>query len=78
MPVKEKIKKNGNSAVVKKTTKKKLKSNGSTREFSAENYRESIEKLAYEIWEKRGRQPSDGIAEWIEAEQMIKEKFSSN
>jgi hypothetical protein len=78
MPVKEKMKTNGNSTKVKGTTTKKVKSNGSSKEFPMENYRETIEKLAYEIWEKRGKQPSDGIAEWIEAEQMIKEKFSKN
>lgn len=63
---------------VKKTITKKVKSNGSTKEFPIENYRESIEKLAYEIWEKRGKQPSDGVAEWIEAEQIVKAKFSEN
>ena len=73
-----KIKKNGDTVPMKKTTTKKAKTNGSTKEFPVENYRESIEKLAYEIWEKRGKQPSDGVAEWIEAEQIVKAKFSEN
>ncbi len=78
MPVKEKVKTNGNSIKVKRTTTKKVKSYGSTNEFPIESYRESIEKLAYEIWEKGGKQPSDGVAEWIEAEKIFKEKISSN
>ena len=43
-----------------------------------DTYRDSVEKLAYDIWEKRGRQPSDGLSEWLEAEQMVKEKFRGN
>jgi len=33
---------------------------------------EGIAALAYELWEKRGRPPGDGLEDWLEAEKRLR------
>ena len=36
---------------------------------------EKIQKVAYELYEKRGRTPYNELADWFEAEKQIKKEF---
>ncbi len=65
------------TVTLKRTGNRSRKSTAS-KELNLEEHRDSIEKLAYDIWEQRGRNPGDGVAEWLEAERIVKEKFSVN
>jgi hypothetical protein len=34
-----------------------------------------IEKLAYELWEKKGRKNGQDVENWVEAEKIIRQKL---
>ena len=36
---------------------------------------EAIRKKAYELYEKRGRKSGNALADWIEAERIVKQKM---
>jgi len=39
---------------------------------------DEIKKVAYQLYEKRGRKPGHEKADWFEAERIVKRQFSSN
>lgn len=57
-----------------KTTSFKLDRSSSS--ISKEDLTKLIEKKAYELYEKRGRQGGHAIDDWLEAERIIKGKMS--
>lgn len=62
---------------IKKTATKRTKSKPAQYHLSRISP-EAIEKLAYELWEKRGRPFGDGTTDWLDAERLIKEKININ
>ncbi|HPM43489.1 MAG TPA: DUF2934 domain-containing protein [Candidatus Omnitrophota bacterium] len=49
----------------------------STSGASKDDLRKLIEKKAYELYEKRGKKPGYAMNDWLEAERIVKAKFSS-
>ena len=47
---------------------------GSFRATSSNNATDMIRKKAYELYEKRGRKSGHEMADWLEAERIIKQK----
>lgn len=43
-----------------------------------EQLAEEIRKVAYQIYEKKGRMAGNELSNWLEAERIIKRKFRSN
>ena len=41
-----------------------------------EPHRDEIAQLAYELYEKRGRKSGHEMADWLEAERIVKQKTS--
>ena len=39
-----------------------------------EGMRERISRRAYELWEQRGRQQGNGLRDWLDAEQAVREE----
>ena len=44
--------------------------------MSKEDVSKLVEKKAYELYEKRGRKGGHSIDDWLEAERIVKGKFS--
>lgn len=44
--------------------------------MSKEDLNKLVEKKAYELYEKRGKKAGHAMADWIEAERIIKGKIS--
>ena len=44
---------------------------------SKDDLRKLVEKKAYELYEKRGKKSGYAMNDWIEAERIVKAKFSS-
>jgi hypothetical protein len=42
---------------------------------SSAGIRSLTEKLAYELWEQRGRKPGHDVQDWLDAEKMAKQKL---
>lgn len=57
--------------MAKKTTPKTA---GRKRKADQKSPKEIIEKMAYEIYEQRGREPGKELDDWLEAEKIIKRK----
>lgn len=44
--------------------------------MSKDDMNKLVAKKAYELWEKRGRKPGHSLDDWLEAERIVKGKFS--
>lgn len=55
----------------------KLTRSGSSASISKDDMRKLIEKKAYELYEKRGKKSGYAMNDWLEAERIIKAKFSA-
>ncbi len=42
---------------------------------SAEDIRQQIELLAYQLWEERGRPEGSGHEDWVRAEELVRSKL---
>lgn len=49
----------------------------STTGASKDDLRKLVEKKAYELYEKRGKKSGYAMNDWLEAERIVKAKFSS-
>ena len=47
-------------------------SKGSDKDLTAE-----VRKAAYQLFEKRGRKPGNELADWLEAEKIVRKQFSA-
>ena len=63
---------------IKKSTATKKKKSPGVPVSNKEQSNESVELMAYQIWEQRGRIPGTDLENWLEAEKIFKEKFNSN
>ncbi len=52
--------------------KEKVKARRRSPGIRADEVREAIEKKAYELYEKRGREPGHDLGDWLEAEKPSK------
>ena len=55
----------------------KLTRSSTTGSASKEDIQKLVAKKAYELYEKRGKKPGYAMNDWLEAERIIKAKFSS-
>ena len=63
--------------MIKKNTPRKQTSSTkvSQNSLSQEQLTEKIRRVAYELYEKRGRTPGNELDDWFEAERLIKKEF---